>query len=245
MACFEIPKKFDRISSSVYDDENDEYDHWTFDFRNSQINDVYLEDYMNRIYLLVNDSGEFSLNGYMYCYINGVILLGISSSFSTYDKNIGCPRSFFVHDLDHTSDMITPQNLVKPSINLYNLDMINNYINPLYYYILNSNLDKNHKEYLIFVIWVAIHEVNDLNLLRVNSIKTPTFNYTNVMKNLDFFELKEEDYDEMSKIGKVGKRELSNPYWGRIAMIHYYYDYIKNNFPTLFKDMGINSNKLI
>lgn len=243
MACFEVPEKFDTINSPAYDNDNEEYSHWTMGLKGDYITGIYLEDYMDRVYVLVNDSGEFSINGFMYSYINGIILLGIPSSFSTYDDNIGCPKRFLIHDYDHVSEMMTPRHIITPVINLYDLDVINN-IKPLYYSILNSDLDKNHKEYLIFVLWAAIHEVNDLNLLRVSDDIMPSpFSYQNVMKKLSFFELKEEDYDGMVNVNFVGKNEISEPYWGRIAMIHYYNDYIRDNFPDLFKKLGIHRIK--
>ena len=75
------------------------------------------------------------------------------------------------------------------------------------------------------------------------------------MEELTFFELKEEDQQEMNTYyTKQDIPDLSKFYdkkaQGRVFMIYYYYDYIKKNFPDIFRDLGIdyiegNSRKIM
>jgi len=186
------------------------------------------------IYPLTNDSGVFSLNGYMYCYINNILLVGFPSSFSSYDKNLGCPEAFLDHDLDHIKTQKYPETFNSRGPDLTDQRVKENYIRPLYFSILNSKLDRDHKEYLIFALWAVIHEIIDLNPLRKR-------NFTReVVTELDFFELKEKDFEEMNNYVSE-KMDMSDPVEGRVAIMYYYYVYVMQFFPNMFKELNIES----
>ncbi len=199
------------------------------------------EKIKSRMYPLVNDTGVFSLNGYMYSWVNGVILIGIPSSFSSFDGSHGCPAYFLEHDLKHLADQIKTPFSTKPlELDLTNIKIINENIRPLYFHILNSGLDQDHKEYLIFALWTSIHEITRLNPLRgLDDVYDEHFD--DYLVQLDFFNPKDKDIQELlNYIKNIDIFGDNNPDIGRISIIYYFYAYVRKNFPNMYKDLNID-----
>ena len=55
------------------------------------------------IYPLVNYTGIFAVNTYLYALFEGVFLMGIPSGLSEFDNRIDCPRRFYDHDMFYTA----------------------------------------------------------------------------------------------------------------------------------------------
>jgi hypothetical protein len=99
----------------------------------------------NDNFLLVNNTGIFSINSFMYAYINGVTLLGLPSNISNFDDDAGCPLKFFEHDVDHIATL--PKDEDDLSV--------------VYYSVLNNaHLTKQVKEELLFTMWYMFHETS-------------------------------------------------------------------------------------
>jgi len=97
----------------------------------------------NSNFLLVNNTGIFSINSFMYAYINGVTLFGLPSDISNFDDNTGCPLKFFEHDVTHAATLPYEED---------NLSVV-------YYSVLNNpHLTKQVKEELLFTMWYMFHE---------------------------------------------------------------------------------------
>lgn len=113
------------------------------------------EDYkkleVNKIFLIVNGNGAFSLNTWLYSYFEGIELLGFTSKRAEYDSNSGCSLDMFEHDIGHISEAIKFKKYGKTFHTLKNI----------YYNIINSTFTKEKKELFVFVLWAFIHEFMD------------------------------------------------------------------------------------
>lgn len=104
----------------------------------------------NKTFLLVNKTGFFSVNTYMYAHVSGISILGVPVGNSFYDNTTGCPVIFLNHDIGHELTLN-----VDPDI----------YI--LYFKLMNDkNLSVNDVEELLFIMWYNLHEL--YNFQRAN-----------------------------------------------------------------------------
>lgn len=101
------------------------------------------------IFPLVNHTGEFSLNTYMYALLNHVEMLGIPSGETSFDGTQGCPATFLRHDAQHTTKMMSSVFRFMP------IDYIREEV---YYPMLDKTEDYLLKELLVFVLWISVHE---------------------------------------------------------------------------------------
>lgn len=140
----------------------------------SRFNDI--GSLLNIAYPLVNNTGHFTYSGFLYAYINSVIIYGIPSSMSGADDEDYCPVDFVEHDMGHMSRMTDFMNindygkrynhhkgpeLYDETSPIYHLDIISN----MFYEILSLNIDVRQKELMIFVIWSEVHEGNRMLIL--------------------------------------------------------------------------------
>lgn len=61
---------------------------------------------VNNVYPLVNNTGYFTYNSFLYALINDVLLAGIPSQVSIYDTVAGCSSQFYEHDMQHVQDIL-------------------------------------------------------------------------------------------------------------------------------------------
>lgn len=115
--------------------------------------------YMDKIsefygqYYLLNNTGLFGFNSYLYAFFSGVLIDGIPTHHTEYDNFIGCSYQVLIHDYSHDVGIVENKQLRLPRF----LDKLR-YI---YYSILNSpDLSKKFKELLILYLWTRIHEDN-------------------------------------------------------------------------------------
>lgn len=96
--------------------------------------------------ILIDDSGQFTYNTFLYAYINGVNLIGVPLLESFADGNLMCTLEFIEHDLEHLSAM-----------EVYEIS--SDKIKFIYYNIMDSNYDKKQKELLLTGLFYICHEL--------------------------------------------------------------------------------------
>jgi len=144
-------------------------------------------------YILINKTGFFSFNSYMFALANGVTLLGAPTTFSYYDNKAACPGDFLYHDLGHGFSLaFTPGDQE---------------IKNLYKAILTGDYNTNEKEALIFVMWFNVHEARDIielncrfyNTLFRNSENTGLINFIGIFSPIERETLDKikQNYDEI------------------------------------------------
>lgn len=110
------------------------------------------EDLFPFIYPLVNNTGIFSYNSYVYAVLNLVCLIGFPSQVSKYDAEEGCPIEFMHHDINHTLLMLEGGILSEDNRNL---------ASKMYYKVLSDDRYSTFdKESFVFTLWIAFHESN-------------------------------------------------------------------------------------
>lgn len=116
---------------------------------------------VNKLAPLVNETGSFTFNTFLYAYINDIILVGFPNKISTADGQHLCPYSFYTHDLDHVKDMYNSHLFLEETRNTY-WKII--FINEKHKY-LGTTLEGHKvldltqiKEIFLFVLWYQIHE---------------------------------------------------------------------------------------
>lgn len=102
----------------------------------------------NTIYPIVNNTGWFNYNSYMFALCKGLDFIGIPSGKSSFDGIVGCPSDFANHDIQHIELYRSARN-----------SSINN-LYKTYEYIFTQKYTKIEKEALIFTLWYIIHEKN-------------------------------------------------------------------------------------
>jgi hypothetical protein len=122
------------------------------------INDLYSNRFdidffkQDHIFFLVNKSGFFSYNNYLYALYHGILLIGIPLGRSSYDDvRDAVPIRFFAHDITHSREIT--------DILLANKVYFQNFQRS-YRFIFQS---ENHftlaeKEALVFTLWFLVHE---------------------------------------------------------------------------------------
>lgn len=104
----------------------------------------------SRLFPVVNGTGLFSINTWLYAFFEGVDLAGFSSKESYFDSEQGCSNNLFFHDIEHIKFTIRP---IRNSNNFILMRRI-------YYNILNNPyLSQLNKELHVLVLWLIIHEL--------------------------------------------------------------------------------------
>lgn len=101
------------------------------------------------LFPIVNDSGIFSLNTWLYAFFEGIDLVGFTSREAMFDNFVSCSLDMFDHDIYHIKKSIS---IEKYSDKFYLFKRI-------YYNILNSeHFATTKKELFILILWIIIHE---------------------------------------------------------------------------------------
>lgn len=103
----------------------------------------------NNIFPLVNETGEFTLNTYMYAILNNVELLGIPIGEVSFDGTRGCPATFLRHDSQHNGSMAG---------RVFNRMPVDYLRENIYYPMFQKIHDVPTKQLIIFSLWLSIHE---------------------------------------------------------------------------------------
>lgn len=110
----------------------------------------------NMMYPLINDTGIFAINTYLYGFFNGVLLIGAPNRNVVADFSEICPGEFISHDIGHMVDLRNNDKILVMENNrqLY-YKLINEEILPS-----NSNRDATvqEKEILLVMLWWFLHE---------------------------------------------------------------------------------------
>ena len=99
------------------------------------------------IYPLINTTGLFSYNTYLYALFNGIFLVGLPERYSIFDSSLGCSERFHKHDLDHARDI--------RSISANNFNILRHVYNSINS---SSDISKSFKEEFVHTLFYWVHE---------------------------------------------------------------------------------------
>jgi hypothetical protein len=116
-----------------------------------------------KLYFLVNETGFFSYNMFLYAMYHGIILIGIPLNLSSFDNQIKRPPMQFIeHDLTHLNEM---------TVTLSNENYFKTFQKCYEFIFKSPKYNLVEKETLIFSLWYILHEKPSILLKETNLIE--------------------------------------------------------------------------
>ena len=110
---------------------------------------------------LVNSSGFFGLNTYLYALLSKVFIVGIPDGISEFDGRLGCPIEFMTHDYGHSLQVGAKEYEYSQNIG-EGADLMGLFSN-VYFTVLNDEniTTRKQKELFVLFLWFCLHELKD------------------------------------------------------------------------------------
>jgi hypothetical protein len=195
----------------------------------------------DNIFPLVNETGEFTLNTYMYAVLNNVELLGIPSGEVSFDGTRGCPATFLRHDSQHNGSMMGK---------VFSRMSVDYVREKIYYPMFQKIDDVPTKQLVIFSLWLSVHEAyapvfrtEDINEMLSEFVKVLLFIYKHAhlfLETIDYFySLLTDDDDKMingvlSMMIKLPGRPIAEIIRGSFAKDDFEIKRHKSGMPGVF-----------
>jgi len=158
----------------------------------SEMNNI-IEILDNDIFLLMNYTGVFSINTYLYSFFNSVNLFGIPIEDNFADGILLNVEVFIGHDVAHFKDIFKSKfNGNREVFNFYKY---------IYFKILNSEkINEDYKKRLILFIWLLIHEYYAVIIPKNIEIKDKNYKIFNDIFLINIIAILEDFSDYFSSL---------------------------------------------
>jgi len=206
-------------------------------------NNLYNHQYMinlppemwNSMYPLMNNTGIFAINTYLYGFFNKVFLIGIPSEVTLADSFYLCPNDLLDHDIGHMHNFDNNDTLKTIE---KNKDMYYEILNRKYYPTNDKRkVTTKEKEVMLLMLWWVIHEGTEIEFSyfkRESTFNKFYENYTfGSFPNLEVDWL--EYYDVMAEIIDNYRRKMKTSFSGKFG--------ISSNVFESYEEMKANSGK--